>query len=253
MRYWPLILQDLKRFKNPYILLEIFFYPLITISMFGFFIKYVDADLAIRTFLFSGSIGWVIIQTSQHAIGRGFLAEVWDGSLKQTFTAPITLRDFVLGHWMYGIFAATIGVLVSSIAVYFLFGFNFFVLGVYFPLVILLGSFAGLALGIVALSIVLLLGLKVDVIIWMAVEIALFLSGVYYSVTIFPEPIQSISRAFPAIYMFDGTRAVLNGLEPNQIFLNGFLVSLVWIIISLASINKIDEYAKRSGFYQRYG
>ncbi len=253
MKYWPILLKDIKTLKRSYLILEMIFFPLIGLAMFGLFTTFIEASFTIKTFLFSGIIGWTIIQISQHAVGRGFLIEIWERSLKQTLTAPITLHHFIIGHWLYGVFAASVGFLITTGAAYAFFDFNFFSLGIYIPFIILLGVLTGLIIGILVISVILALGLKVDLLVFTLVEVIVFFSGVYYSVAVFPEAIQAISQGFPAIYMFEVSRTVLTGEPAGIILLKGFIVASIWIAIALALINKIDRYAKRTGFYQKYG
>jgi ABC-2 type transport system permease protein len=229
------------------------FWPLLALASLGLFTIFTNAPISVKTLLFTGVIGWTCVHLSQHSIGRGFLSGVWHKTLKQTFSAPITLRDSVIGHWLYGVIGSTVGFVCLSVLAMVLLNFNIFSLGLYTPLVIGLAVISGLVIGVIAISIVILVGLRVDFIVWSIVDMIVFISGVYYSITVFPKPIQYVSNLFPVVYVFKGMREVLAGSAALQTFIMGYFVAFIWVIIALVLIGKIENYARRSGFYQKYG
>lgn len=252
-KYWPFILVDIKMSRRIILIFEMIFWPLLSLASLGIFTLFVKSNFNVRLFLLTGAVGWSAIHFCQHAVGRGFLSEVWHDSMKQTFSSPINLRNFIIGHWMFGIIGSVIGFFVMSTVSLLFFNFNFFSLGIFIPVILLLAMLCSLIIGIVSLSLVLFFGMRVDFLVWSLTDMVVFISGVYYSITVFPPPVQFISHLFPVIYVFDGMRAVLTGLNATGIFLNGFVVALVWVLFGLFAIGKIEKYAKRTGFYERYG
>lgn len=252
-KYWPFILIDLKMSRRVILVFEMIFWPLLSLASLGLFTLFVDSTAYVKMFLFTGAIGWSTIHFCQHAIGRGFLSEVWHDSMKQTFSSPVTLKNFIIGHWLFGVLGSVIGFLVMSTVALLVFDFNLFSLGFFIPVIILLAILCSFVIGMASLSMVLFFGMRVDFIVWTLTDIVVFLSGVYYSIAVFPPPIQFVSHLFPVVYVFEGMRAVLMGANASQIFLNGFIVAFVWVLLALFAIDKIEKYAKRTGFYERYG
>jgi len=253
MKYIPFVILDLKMSRKIILIFEMLFWPVISLSSLGFFAKFVDANYQMKLFLFTGAIGWSCVYFSHVAVNRGFLSELWDKTLKQTFSSPVSLRDFIIGHWLYGLIGSTIGFLFMSLATLFLFNFNMFNLGIYIPLTILLGSICGLIIGTVVVSLIVSVGRRIDFLALSIVDMIVFISGVYYSVNIFPQPIQIASHFFPVIYMLEGMRGILLTGIGLEIFIKGYLISLAWIAVILVLIKKIETYARKTGFYQRYG
>jgi ABC-2 type transport system permease protein len=198
-------------------------------------------------------MGWTIIYLSQYSLARGFMSSIWFNTLKQTFSSPIDLRDMIIGHSIYGIISATIGFLFLALFTLFVFHFNIFTLGGYLILIVILGSVCGIAIGAVAISLVMLLGLKVDIIIWSLIDVIVFISGLYYSISVFPAAVQTISRFFPLVYLFEAIRGGIVGHFPLLTLAKGYLVGIAWLIICFILIKRIDIYAKKTGFYEKYG
>lgn len=253
MKALPFIYADFKENRRLFPLVEIFFWPLISVSSLGLFTIFTQIPLSMKVFLFTGIMGWVTVYLSHHFLARGFMTCVWHNTLKIIFSSPVTLKDLVVGHSIYGMIAASIGFMVVSVFTMAVFGFNIFTLGAYLIPIIILGCLTGVILGSIAVSLVILLGLRVDLLVWTVIDVVVFISGLYYSIAIFPGPVQAISHLFPMSYVFEGMRSMVSGMPSLQIFVRGYLVAFVWLFISALLIRKVDNYAKRTGFYEKYG
>lgn len=251
-KYLPFILIDIKANRRIIFLFEMLFWPVMSLLSLAIFSRFVGLTGQAKNFLFTGMISWSCIYLSFRAISVGFLQEIFHKSSKQTFSAPITLTDCVIGHWLYGILQISIAFFLLGFFSTF-FGFNIFDMGFYIPLAIGLMALTGFFIGTIAVSFVLWLGLRVDFLVWALVDMVVFISGVYYSITVFPVFIQIISRFFPVVYILEGMRGALAGNVVLQTFATGYLVAFVWIIILFILLRKIENYAKRTGFYQKYG
>jgi hypothetical protein len=53
--------------------------------------------------------------------------------------------------------------------------------------------------------------------------------------------------------MLEGMRGALAGNIALQSFAIGYLVAFVWVIALFILLRKMENYAKRTGFYQKYG
>lgn len=253
MKIIPFVLTDLRAAKRIIWLFEMIFWPLISLVSFGIFSTFVNATLPVKILLFTGIIGWSTINLAQTSISKGFMHEMWDKCVRQTFAAPINFTEFVIGHWVYGIIEIIVAFTLMSLAALYFFGFNIFSIGIYLPLSLGLIAISGLVIGVIATSLILLFGLKVDFIVWSIVDMIVFISGIYYSISVFPPIVQIISHFFPVAYVFEGMRAVLAGNPAQTIFLRGYFISLVWVTIVLFLNRKIESYARKTGFYQKYG
>lgn len=251
-KYLPFILIDIKANRRIIFVLEMVFWPVMSLLSLAIFSRFIGLTEQAKNFLFTGMISWSCIYLSFRAISMGFLQEVWHRSSKQTFSTPITFTDFIVGHWLYGVIQITIAFLILGVSSTF-FGFNIFALGLYIPLTIGLIALVGLLIGIMAVSFILWLGLRVDFLVWALVDMIVFISGAYYSIAVFPVFVQIISRFFPVVYILEGMRGALVGSIALQSFLTGYFVAFVWVVVLFILLRKMENYAKRTGFYQRYG
>jgi ABC-2 type transport system permease protein len=252
-KYIPFILTDLREIRRVIWLFEMIFWPLLSLVSFGIFTHFIDANIAVKSLLFTGIMGWSCINLGQTAISKALMHEVWEKITKNTFSAPIKFRDFIIGHWMFGIIEIVVAFMLMSLAALFFFDFNIFSIGIYIPLTLGLMAVSGLVIGTIAMSFILFFGLKVDFIVWSIVDMIVFISGVYYSVTVFPPVIQTISHIFPVIYVFEGMRQAVVGSPALLTYLKGYIIAAIWIFLTLFIFKKIETYARKKGFYERYG
>ncbi len=252
-KYIPFILTDFRAIRRVIWLFEIIFWPLMGLASFGVLTAFLKAGTELKTLLFTGIIGWSTINLAQTAISKGFMHELWDKSIKNIFSSPIKFTDFIIGHWIFGFLEIIAAFLLMSLMASVFFNFNIFSMGIFIPLTLGLIALSGLIIGIIAVSFILMFGLKVDFLVWSIVDMIVFISGVYYSVTVFPGWVQTISHLFPVIYVFEGMRQALAGSFALQTFVKGYVVAVVWVILMFLLSKKIETYARKTGFYQRYG
>lgn len=253
MKYLPFIILDIKMSRKIIVIFEMLIWPLLTLSSLGLFTIFVKADYPMKLFLLTGAVGWSCIYFSQVSVSRAFLSEIWHKTLKQTFSLPITFREFLVGHWLYGVIGSTIGFTCMSLVAMSFFNFNLFGIGAYIPLVIGLATICGFIIGTIVVLLIALLGYRIDFLAWCIVDMIVFISGVYYSINVFPYPIPIISHFFPVVYVLEGMREILSTGAGLTILLRGYAVALVWVAIILVLIGKIENYTRKTGFYQRYG
>jgi ABC-2 type transport system permease protein len=88
-------------------------------------------------------------------------------------------------------------------------------------------------------------------------SLLLLISGVYYSVTILPAPMQLVSALSPATYILDGVRqALIDGAPVTT--MGGHLLPLavmavVFIPLGVFVFGRAERYAKRTGKLKRVG
>ncbi len=253
MKWLPFIYVQLRENRRLFPLAEILFWPLISISSLGLFSIFTNIPFETKMFLFTGAMGWVTVYLSHHFLARGFMTCVWHNTLKQIFSSPVTLKDLIIGYSIYGIAASIVGFIMVSVFTMIFFGFNIFTVGIYLIPTIFLGCLTGIIIGSIAVSFVILFGLRVDILIWIIIDVVVFLSGLYYSIAIFPEPIQVISRLFPMSYVFDSMRSMATGVQSVQILVKGYAMTFIWLFLAAMIVRKVETHARKTGFYEKYG
>lgn len=111
------------------------------------------------------------------------------------------------------------------------------------------------ALGIISASFIIVFK-RGDPIAWVITTIFSLLGGVYYPVTILPEPLQKLSSLLPITYSLNGIRTALltdsgwSALFPNIIALLIFIAIL--LPIGIIAFNYAINKAKISGSLLQY-
>ena len=92
-------------------------YPLIgllTLGLLGTFV--IKGGIYSEAFIFIiyGVLSWNAYSVSQHAFTRGFILELWSGSLKNLFITKLGIKNFLFGNMIFAV--------MGSIFVFTLFG-----------------------------------------------------------------------------------------------------------------------------------
>ena len=124
-------------------------------------------------------------------------------------------------------------------------------------LLMLLGSFSIVGIGMIAAILPLLYVERGAQMVFVIQSCLLLVSGVYYSVDVLPDWMQVLSRLSPATYVLAGVRAGLVDGTPIT-DLTGYIWPLivfgfVLIPFGLWAFGRAEQYAKRTGKLKRVG
>ncbi len=232
-------------------LASMFIYPFIGLLSLGFFGDFAlegGVTSAAFVFIVYGVLSWSIYSNGQQAMTRGFLYELWSGSLKNLFSTRIRIKEFIVGNVLFSIFsvAGTVGLLF--IFSWIVFGFNVLAAG---PLMVI--GIIGILLQAFAESLLILCSLvkfghKFTSLSWIMPGIIMVLCGVYYPIELLPGPIRIISNVLPATHAISGIRNLVLSPEiaANELTMSIFL-GVIYMLIAI-SIFKFSIYSsKRDG------
>src|SRR5690349_12384331 len=94
--------------RAPARLLDIFFWPVMELFLWGFFTVYLrrnhlDATGKILTVLINALVFWDILFRSQQAVSLAFMEELWTRNVMNVLISPLKSWEWVLGCCLYGI------------------------------------------------------------------------------------------------------------------------------------------------------
>jgi ABC-2 type transport system permease protein len=121
----------------------------------------------------------------------------------------------------------------------------------------LVGSLSLIGIGMMAATLPLIWVERGDQMVFVIQSLLLLISGVYYSVTILPAPMQVVSAFSPATYILDGVRqALIDGAPVTS--MGGHLLPLavmavIFIPLGVWVFGWAERYAKRTGKLKRVG
>jgi len=195
--------------------LEIVYWPVLDLLMWGFLSVYVarlrgGGALAIA-YLLGALILWDIFFRVQQAISVSFLEDIWTRNLVNVFVSPVSTAEFLGATMVLGVMkVAVISVLMSAIA-WALYTFNIFphALGLLpFAANLILSAWG---MGIITTALILRYGQGAEVLAWAVAFLFQPFSAVFYPVSILPAALQRVAWLLPTTYAFEGMRTVLSG------------------------------------------
>jgi ABC-2 type transport system permease protein len=237
-------------------LFDIAVMPILSIIVFGFLAAYLagSGNATASNYVMMGMLLWQTLFVMQYSITVPSLWNVWSRNLSNMFVTPLTLKEYIIAHTVTGSIKAIIILLLSSIAVYFFFGFNILSLGILPLLVIVLNLMLfGVALGIMLLGFIFRFGTKIQALAWGFLSVLQPLVAAFYPVQILPESLRYIALILPPTYIFEGARAVLaNGTNKAYTdFGIAAAMSLVYLLIAAKIFSKLFKDSKKTGQFAR--
>ena len=209
-------------------------------------------------FLLIGTLVWAYLSAILDDISLVITWERWEGTIEHTLMAPVPRVAHLVGTAVFGVLHALVRTtLILVVALPFfsidLSHANWPVAGV----VILVGSFALIGLGILAGVLPLLYPERGEQLSFMVQSVVLLVSGVYYSVSTLPGWLEVVSRVSPATYLLHAIRhALIDGAGPGAVA-GDLLVMAVFALaltpLSIAVFGAAERWAKKTGRLKRHG
>ncbi len=208
--------------------------------------------------LMIGAVFWNYLSTVFAIIAEQIAWERWEGTLEYTMMAPVRRASQLFGSTAFAILYGLIHTTVVLTALVLFFGLDlshadFGAAAVF----MLLGSLSVIGIGMMAAILPLIYVERGAQMTFVLQSLLLLISGVYYSVSILPDWMQTLSKLSPFTYVLEGVRAALiDGTPITQ------LTHLVWPLIVMAVVfipagvwvfGKAERYAKRTGKLKRVG
>ena len=208
--------------------------------------------------LMIGATFWNYLSVVFSIIAEQISWERWEGTLEYTMMAPVRRVSQLLGSTVFAICWGLIHTTVVLTALVLFFGIDLshadFVTAI---VLMLVGSLSIIGIGMMAATLPLIWVERGDQMVFVIQSLLLLISGVYYSVTILPAPMQVIAAFSPATYILDGVRqALIDGAPVTT--MGGHLLPLavmavVFIPLGVFVFGRAERYAKRTGKLKRVG
>ncbi len=233
---------------------DIFWYPLIQAFVFGgmalFFASHAGREAA--QFVVLGLLLWYAMEAGSYSVAIGILWEVWARNFSTLFVSPLTIEEFVVGHMIFGLFKQTMTVLALSFVAYLTFHFSILSIGITLPIHLLLLMVFGWVVGMIALSLILRFGTRIQSVAWGLVYIIQPIVGVFYPVAVLPEMVQKIAFALPPTYVFESARHAVQSGSPRWDYLGiAAILDIAGLAFMYVVMKAAWERARRAGSLAR--
>jgi ABC-2 type transport system permease protein len=208
VRIWAFALRNLLMAqRNVFFVFELLFWPVVGVISIGLMTRFLHLTPADTSFVLIGTIALSIVQICQLDVAYAVLYDVWSKSMKHQFLAPIGMRHLTIGSWLIGILRGLLVFALLGVLAWRAFGFDPFTGGIAGLAVFLLGCFltAWIA-GVFVCTLIMLFGTRAEAFAWASANLVLVLAGIYYPISLLPDPIAAVASAIPLTYFLDAYR-----------------------------------------------
>jgi len=205
---WAIVVRNgLMASRNVFFFFELLFWPIVGVLSIGLMTRFLRLTPEQASFVLIGTIALSVVNVCQLEVAYAVLLDVWSKSMKHQFLAPIGIRHLTAGSWLVG--------MVRGLAIFVLlallggWAFDFDVLRPGWAALgaFLLGCFlTAWVVGVAVCALITLFGNRAEAFAWASVNLVLVLAGIYYPVSVLPEPVAVLARAIPLTYFLDAYR-----------------------------------------------
>lgn len=217
-----------------------------------------DAANDLVLFLLIGTLVWAYLSAVLDDISLVVTWERWEGTIEHTLMAPVPRVAHLVGTAVFGVLHAMVRTsLIMAMSLPF---FHVDLSGAQWgtaALVVLIGSFSLIGLGILAGVLPMIYPERGEQLSFMLQAVVLLVSGVYYSVETLPGWLGVVSHLSPATYLLRASRgALIDGDRVGDLAgdIGAMIVfAVVLIPVSIAVFKAAERWAKRTGRLKRQG
>ena len=237
------------------IVMDICFFPLINLAIFGFLSLYLEGSnrSIAGQYVLLGMLLWQIIWIVEYSVAIGSLWNIWSRNLSNLFIAPLMVQEYILAHTLSGTMKACIMFSISATLSFFIFHFNILIIDI-IPLILVFINFTFFAfsVGIAMLGLIFRYGTRIQAVAWGVVPIFQPLSAAFYPLNVMPLPLQFIAHLFPPTYTFEAARYSLVYHTVNwQLFGISFAENIFYCVVCILFFSKMFKKSRDTGQFAR--
>jgi ABC-2 type transport system permease protein len=247
---WAVVVRNaLMASRNVFFFFELFFWPIVGVVSIGLMTKFLGLTAAQASFVLIGTIALSVVNVCQLEVAYAVLMDVWSKSLKHQFLAPIGIRHLTIGSWVVGMVRGGAIFALLALLAWWAFGFRVLAPGTAAVAVFVLGCFlTAWIVGVLVCALITLFGNRAEAFAWSSVNLVLVLAGIYYPVSVLPEPAAAIARAIPLTYFLDAYRAHFGfAAEFSAPIATGLTLSIVYVLVAHLAFYASVQRARRTG------
>ncbi len=242
---------------SPARILPLFGWVAIDIVLWGFITRYLNAVSRSGFNFVPAILGavllWDFFSRVMQGVTTAFFEDVWSRNFLNIFATPLSIWEYLLGLVVSSIFTSSFGLVVMLVLATAVFGLSFFGYGLMLiPFLLILFAF-GIALGIVASSLVLRLGPAAEWFVWPIPALISPFAGVFYPLSVLPAWMQVVAHVLPPSYVFESMRSIVAGhpgspsaMAAGASLVIAYIAGACWIFAS------VYYRAVRTGLIARY-
>jgi len=247
---WAVVVRNaLMASRNVFFFFELLFWPIVGVVSIGLMTKFLGITPAQASFVLIGTIALSVVNVCQLEVAYAVLMDVWSKSIKHQFLAPIGIRHLTVGSWVVGMVRGSLLFTLLAVLAWWAFDFRVLAAGGGAVGLFLFGCFLNAwIVGVFVCALITLFGNRAEAFAWASVNLVLVLAGIYYPVSVLPEPAAAIARAIPLTYFLDAYRSHFGfASEFAAPIATGLGLSVVYAVLAHLAFYACVQRARRTG------
>lgn len=227
--------------------IEIFFFPVVDILVFGFLSSYVaqgQGRNGLAAAILAGIVFWTLLYNIQREIPFNLLDDVWSRNIFNLYSTPLRLSELLAGTLILSVMKAFVTTTIIVILTTFLFNLRLLSLGLSLVFYMSQLFIFGWAFGFFTSGIILRYGTRAQAMAWSLVLVLYPFSGALYPLSVLPYPIAFIARFIPISYVFEGVRDFFQSKQTLTLEHALIMLGLNAVYITIAVIFAFTGYKK---------
>ncbi len=246
-RIAALLYRDWRIFTRlRYKLVEVFYFPLVTVLLWGLFSVYareywLEAGMIILVI----NLFWSFAHLMQSEVNTMMMEDCWSGSLKQLLVSGISGLEYLFARMCSsGMAAVSVTVLLVLLASAFM-DFPSYRLLV---ALIIPAFISSMALAGYVGSLIIILGRSYGFLAWSSMTLVVFLSAPFFPPSFFPPGLEQLSYFMPFTAVFAGVRQMMTeSTVSSGILLRAYLTAAAYLLFSWPVFAYAFKRARSSG------
>jgi len=195
---------------------------------------------------------WAVLRRGQHEITFTLMEEAWSRNLQNILMTPVRMGEYCLASIGFGLVKMMIELTLMALMIGVLFKFNIFILGLSFIPFGLSLLLTGWAIGLFVNAAIIYFGRGLVALSWIIVFVLQPFACVFYPLSALPTWAQPFAKSFPATWIFEGMRAVLNNQGfKMEFFTMSILINLIYLGAGYLVFTRVLKIAMDKGLMTR--
>jgi len=247
---WAVVVRNaIMASRNVFFFFELLFWPIVGVVSIGFMTRFLELTPAQTSFVLIGTIALSVVNVCQLEVAYAVLMDVWSKSIKHQFLAPIGIRHLTVGSWLVGMVRGLLVFTLVTALGGWAFGFRVLQAGIGPVALFLFGCFVSAwIVGVFVCALITLFGNRAEAFAWASVNLVLMLAGIYYPVSVLPDPARAVAAAIPLTYFLDAYRSHFGfATEFASPITTGLVLSALYAVAAHGAFFAAIERARRTG------
>ncbi|MBI5202388.1 MAG: ABC transporter permease [Elusimicrobia bacterium] len=239
-------------FRSPARVMDLFFWPLMELLVWGFFTVYLQRSLGgtptLLSSLLFAMVFWDILYRAQQSVSLAFMEEMWTRNILNLLISPLRTWEWVASAYLYGLLKTMIVAAFLMAAAVGLYALDPGSLGLLFVPFFVNLLLMGWALGLVTAGLLIRFGHAAEAIIWGVPFLIQPFSAVFYPLSVYPAWLKPLCLLLPSTLVMEGMRAAIleNAMPWNQLG-GAFAMNLIYLALASALYGWLLEEGRATG------